>query len=392
MADTFSTRLGYRLMEDGSHDTTWGTEANLVFTLIEDARAGYLAKSVAGDTSITLTATDGTSDERRNSFIEFTGAMTGVTVVSVPSEEMWWFFKHSATGAFSLTVDATGGTGITLLAGEVAALYCDGTDVFRAVSSNLEADSSPSMGGVLDTNAFSINESEAGAVASTTTTNIWTTDGNTVHVTGGTTITSFGTAPRVGAWRKVIFDAVLTLTDGANLNLPGAANITTAANDFAFVYAETTTLFRVLYFRDDGTSPATETGTWTPTLGFATPGDESIAFDVQFGSWTKSGDLVYALFHVDTSTFTHTTASGSVEIGGLPFAAANVTNQQPRSILQWEGITKAGYTQINALLNPNTSLLNLQAAGSGQARSSVSAADMPTAGNVVLVGEIIYKI
>ncbi|KKL18114.1 hypothetical protein LCGC14_2478790 [marine sediment metagenome] len=44
------------------------------------------------------------------------------------------------------------------------------------------------------------------------------------------------------------------MTDGANLNLPGAANITTAADDFAFVYAETTTLFKVLYFKVDGTA------------------------------------------------------------------------------------------------------------------------------------------
>ncbi|KKK95883.1 hypothetical protein LCGC14_2668340 [marine sediment metagenome] len=248
MADTFSSRLGYRLMEDGSHDTTWGTEVNLVFLLGEEARAGYLAKSVAGDTSITLTATDGTSDERRNSFIEFTGAMTGVTVITVPAQEMWWFFKHSATGAFALSIIAAGGTGITLLAGEVAALFCDGTDVFRAVSSNLEADSSPSLGGVLDANAFAINESEGANIASTTTTNIWATDGNTIHITGSTTITSFGTAPRVGAWRKVIFDGALILTDGTNLNNPGGVDITTAAGDIAFVYADTTTLFQVLFF------------------------------------------------------------------------------------------------------------------------------------------------
>ena len=109
-----------------------------------------------------------------------------------------------------------------------------------------------SLGSVLDTNEFAINESEGSDVASAGTTDIWVTDGNTLHVTGTTTITSFDTAPRVGAWRKVIFDGILTLTDGANLNLPGGANIITAADDFAFVYAETTTLFKVLYFKASG--------------------------------------------------------------------------------------------------------------------------------------------
>ena len=98
------------------------------------------------------------------------------------------------------------------------------------------------------------DDSEGLAVASAATTDIWATASNAVHVTGTVTITSFGTAPRAGAGRWVIFDAALTLTDGANLNLPGAANITTAADDFAFVYAETTTLFKVLYFKERGTA------------------------------------------------------------------------------------------------------------------------------------------
>ena len=102
--------------------------------------------------------------------------------------------------------------------------------------------------------AKAIEEAEGTQVASAGTTDIWVVDGNTVHVTGTTTITSLGTAPKIGAWRKVIFDGILTLTDGANLNVPGGANITTAADDFAMVYAETTTLFKVLYFRADGTA------------------------------------------------------------------------------------------------------------------------------------------
>lgn len=95
---------------------------------------------------------------------------------------------------------------------------------------------------------------EGAPVASAATTDIWAIDGNTVHITGTDAITSFGTAPNAGAWRKAIFDDALTLTDGANLNLPGGANITTAVDDIIFVYAETTTLFKVIYFKADGKS------------------------------------------------------------------------------------------------------------------------------------------
>lgn len=100
----------------------------------------------------------------------------------------------------------------------------------------------------------SVIEAEGAAVASAATTEIWATDGNTRHITGTTTITSLGTASQAGQWQKIIFDGALTLTHGANLNLPGSANITTAADDFAWVYADTTTQHDVLYFKKDGTA------------------------------------------------------------------------------------------------------------------------------------------
>lgn len=50
-----------------------------------------------------------------------------------------------------------------------------------------------------------------------------------------------GTASQAGILREVIFDGVLTLTHSANLDLPGAANITTATGDRAIVRADTTT-------------------------------------------------------------------------------------------------------------------------------------------------------
>ncbi len=110
---------------------------------------------------------------------------------------------------------------------------------------------------VLTLTGKSIVTAEGADVASAATTNIWTTDGDTVHITGTDAITSFGTAPQAGAHKWVIFDGALTLTHGANLNIPGAANITTAAGDVARVYADTTTQFDIqIYTRSDGTSVA----------------------------------------------------------------------------------------------------------------------------------------
>lgn len=113
-------------------------------------------------------------------------------------------------------------------------------------------------GNVVNMGGGSINESEGAAVASATTTDIFGgDDGNTLHITGTTTIVDFTDASNVGQWRKIIFDDVLTLTDGSGITLPGGANITTAAGDYAFVYADAVDAFAVLYFRADGTSIVT---------------------------------------------------------------------------------------------------------------------------------------
>lgn len=63
-----------------------------------------------------------------------------------------------------------------------------------------------------------------------------------------------------------------------------------------------------------------EEGTWTPTITFATPGNLSVAYTTQSGTYTKIGRTVSINLLLVTSSFTHTTASGQFTINGLPFA------------------------------------------------------------------------
>ena len=69
------------------------------------------------------------------------------------------------------------------------------------------------------------------SIASATTTDIGAQLSNFLQVTGTTTITSFGT--NYNGPRFLIFSGALLLTHSATLVLPGAANITTVANDCA---------------------------------------------------------------------------------------------------------------------------------------------------------------
>jgi len=88
------------------------------------------------------------------------------------------------------------------------------------------------------------------AIASASTINLNTATGNRVHITGTTAITAV-TLTR--GPRTLIFDGILTLTHNATTNnLPGAADITTAAGDRAIYESDGTTVYCVSYIKASG--------------------------------------------------------------------------------------------------------------------------------------------
>lgn len=88
-------------------------------------------------------------------------------------------------------------------------------------------------------------------IASATTINLTTATGNAVHVTGTTQIDAVTLGS--GMWRLVIFDGILTLAHSATANnLPGGANITTAANDRALYWSDGTTVYCAAYNKASG--------------------------------------------------------------------------------------------------------------------------------------------
>lgn len=110
-----------------------------------------------------------------------------------------------------------------------------------------------------------LEDSEGAAVAAAATTDIWASDGNTRHIIGNTTITSFGTAPQAGARMKLIFDGTPQLTQSSDLNLnAGGNNIQIEVGDWAEVYADTTTQFDVVVHRKSGQAIVAPAATGVP--------------------------------------------------------------------------------------------------------------------------------
>lgn len=95
--------------------------------------------------------------------------------------------------------------------------------------------------GTVTMTSKAINEAKGADVTVAATTNIWTPgDGQTIHLITGGTISSFGTAPQAGARRHCVVDTSTTLTNGANLIVPGGS-FTFAAGATFDVFADTTT-------------------------------------------------------------------------------------------------------------------------------------------------------
>lgn len=247
------------------------------------------------------------------------------------------------------------------------------------------------------------------------------------NVTGsGQSITSCGSAP-VGTRRSARFNGANTLThNGTSLILPGGANITTASGDVAamislgsgnwlcenytrgagvplsanaaiaaFVANPTSATLAAALSDESGSSgvfPLLSSGTFTPTLGFSvTNGDLAITYGTNSGRYVLIGNVVIATFEITTSAFTHTTASGSATISGLPFASASNVILWVGST-NWAGITKANYTDVAVDISNGVASAILVASGSAQSLSAVAATDMPTGGTVRIRASVAYTI
>lgn len=130
---------------------------------------------------------------------------------------------------------------------------------------------------------------------------------------------------------------------------------------------------------------------WTPTITFDTAGDLSVVYDTPRTGVLirKAGEVTY-WFEVKTTTFTHTTASGNLRIGGI--TADYLATHLAQGNIDFQGITKAGYTNYNLRALVGASYFHVHASGTGVGISSVQASDMPSGGTVILRGSITFKV
>jgi hypothetical protein len=133
MASTYSSRLKLELMETGANANTWGNNTNTNLQTVDAFTAGYLSKSVAGSSNVTLTTNNADpTAESSNKVLDLNGILTGNITVFVPQVENNYIVYNNTSGSFTLDVAATGGTGVSIDQGTYEVVYCDGTNVLKA--------------------------------------------------------------------------------------------------------------------------------------------------------------------------------------------------------------------------------------------------------------------
>lgn len=129
---------------------------------------------------------------------------------------------------------------------------------------------------------------------------------------------------------------------------------------------------------------------WTPAITFATPGDLAVTYEFARGhALTILREFVFVYFDLRTDTFTHSTASGTLNITGFPFLKLDDLIDSSGT-LAWGGIAKASYTQATLLLT-GSNIANVVMSGSGQDPTFAAAADCPSGGIVFLKGSLFYR-
>jgi len=135
-----------------------------------------------------------------------------------------------------------------------------------------------------------------------------------------------------------------------------------------------------------------EEGTFTPTITCVTVGNLSVSYSLQLGRYTRIGNRVLINVSLVTSAFSYTTASGTLRLGGLPFASNSTSTNLQSFSLFFTGLTKIGYTQFTPYTDYGQTWLLISACGSGVSNSAVQITDLPTGGTVGFIYSGQYQV
>ena len=169
MASTY-TPLGVELQATGENAGTWGTKTNTNLQIIEQIAGGFTQQAVTDGADTTLSVNDGsTGATLAHRVIEFTGSLTASRNVTIPTDvQNFYVLKNSTSGSQNVVFKYASGTGTsaTVPNGKVVLALAQGEAsnpniTLQAFGGDVVDDTSPQLGGNLDTNSFMIDFDDA---------------------------------------------------------------------------------------------------------------------------------------------------------------------------------------------------------------------------------------
>lgn len=134
---------------------------------------------------------------------------------------------------------------------------------------------------------------------------------------------------------------------------------------------------------------------WTPVLTFGTKGDLSVSYTTKLGDLIRTKSGITASFFIVTSAFSFSTASGNLQITGLPYTASLASADSGMrwvGSMNYGGITKSSYTTFVPTITAGSNVIQFTGSGSGQTNVFLTTSDVPTGGSVVLNGTLSFRI
>ena len=159
MASTYTNNSGLEKIGSGEQAGTWGDTTNNNLDIIDRTVNGVLTLTISGNT--TLTASDGTLSNGHYKIVILSGSpATAFNLTIDPNDQQKWYIFKNSTGR-TATIKQGGGSGTTvsIIDGTTKIVYADGTGSnanVALVPTDLINDTTPQLGGDLDTNGNSI--------------------------------------------------------------------------------------------------------------------------------------------------------------------------------------------------------------------------------------------
>ena len=159
MASTYTSNTGIEKIGAGEQAGTWGNTTNNNLDIVDRTLNGVVTLTITGNK--TLTTSDGTLSEGHYKVLVLSGSPSGAFDLTIdPNDQQKWYFIKNSSGQ-TATVKQGGGSGSTVAVatGLTAILFADGTGANANVNSiptDLLSDTTPQLGGNLDTNGNAI--------------------------------------------------------------------------------------------------------------------------------------------------------------------------------------------------------------------------------------------